>query len=79
MNRTWQRRRVVETKDEISFAFVDGTEGRIDYIPFAEVKYVKEMKEQISDDYDTKHELCILQIATAEDGHNSGNTPPFLF
>ena len=62
------------TKDEISFAFIDGTEGRIDYIPFAEVKYVKEMKEQISDGFEAKQQLCVLQIATYEDGYG-GHCP----
>jgi predicted flavoprotein YhiN len=62
---------VVATRGHLSFALV-GSESRIDYIPFAEVKYVKEMKEAISDELESKVQSFVLQIATDDDGHNSG-------
>jgi hypothetical protein len=70
----WQNRRVVITKDDIIFAFV-GEEAQIDRIPFAEVLYVKEMAEAATEDFDkeeTKKFSHAMQIATREDGYNSG-------
>ena len=73
LNRTWQVRRVVVTKDVIAFAFL-GEEAQIDHIPFAEVTHVKEMAEAASDEYDAEDQQFsyAMQIATREDGYNSG-------
>jgi hypothetical protein len=67
-------RRVVITKDIIGFAFV-GEEAQIDHIPFAEVTHVKEMAEAAAEDYDTEDSTKfrhVMQIATKNDGFNSG-------
>jgi hypothetical protein len=67
-------RRVVITKEEISFAFV-GEEAQIDHIPFAEILYVKEMTDAAGDDHDdedSKKFSHAMQIATRDDGYNSG-------
>ena len=67
-------RRVVITKHEISFAFV-GEEAQIEHIPFYEVLYIKEMVEATSEDYadgDSTQFSHIMQIATRDDGYNSG-------
>ncbi len=74
--RKWQKRRVVITKDSILFAFV-GEEAQIDRIPFAEVMYIKEMAEAATEvcdneDEDNKKFSHALQIATRDDGYNSG-------
>jgi hypothetical protein len=73
-SRVWQMRRIVITKEEISFAFV-GEEAQIDYIPFAEVTYVKEMTDAAGEDHDdeaSKKFSYAMQIATKDDGFNSG-------
>lgn len=74
-NRKWLMRRVVITKDQISFAFVD-EEAQIDHIPFAEVLHVKEMleapAEASSESEDSTKFRNVLQIATNNDGYNSG-------
>jgi hypothetical protein len=70
----WQNRRVVITKDDIIFAFV-GEEAQIDRIPFAEILYVKEMTEAATEDFDkeeNKRFSHAMQIATRDDGYNSG-------
>ena len=67
-------RRVVITKEEISFAFV-GEEARIDHIPFAEILYIKEMTDAAGDDHnddESKKFSHAMQIATRDDGFNSG-------
>ena len=67
-------RRVVITKDIIAFAFV-GEEAQIDHIPFAEVLHVKEMAEAATEDFDTEDNTKfrnVMQIATKNDGFNSG-------
>jgi hypothetical protein len=67
-------RRVVITKEEISFAFV-GEEAQIDHIPFAEILYIKEMIEAASNDLDDEDSMKfshVMQIATRDDGYNSG-------
>ena len=71
--RVWQVRRVIVTKDVIAFAFV-GEEALIDHIPFAEVTHIKEMAEAASDEYDPEDQQFsyAMQIATREDGYNSG-------
>jgi hypothetical protein len=66
---------VVVTKELISFAFV-GDENQIDYIPLAEVEFIKEMKD-IANASDvggkSDHEDRFrLQIATILTGYNSG-------
>jgi hypothetical protein len=65
---------VVVTKEEISFAFV-GEEAQIDHIPFAEINYIKEMVDAAGADYDDEDSMKfahVMQIATRDDGYNSG-------
>ena len=71
------QRRVVITKNIISFAFV-GEDHQIDHIPLSEVEFVKEMKvfdapteddKQEEESSDDPHKL---QIATLPTGYNSG-------
>ncbi len=65
---------MVITKDDIIFAFV-GEEAQIDRIPFAEILYVKEMAEAATEDFDkeeAKKFSHAMQIATRDDGYNSG-------
>ncbi len=72
--RVWQMRRVVITKEEISFAFV-GEEAQIDHIPFAEILYIKEMVDAVSNDQTDEDNMKyshVMQIATRDDGYNSG-------
>lgn len=67
-------RRVIITKDNIAFAFV-GEEAQIDHIPFAEVLHVKEMLEAAAEEYDSEDNIKfrnVMQIATKNDGYNSG-------
>ena len=67
-------RRVVVTKEEISFAFVE-EEAQIDHIPFAEILYIKEMVDATSNDFydpDNMKFSHVMQIATRDDGYNSG-------
>ncbi len=67
-------RRLFVTKEEISFAFV-GEEAQIDHIPFAEIIYIKEMTDAAGDDHDdeeSKKFSHAMQIATRDDGYNSG-------
>ncbi len=65
------------TKELISFAFVDD-ENQIDYIPLAEIEFVKEMKDIANASASegggkTEHEDRFrLQIATVVTGYNSG-------
>ena len=70
--RVWQRRRVILTKDVISFAF-EGDENQIDYIPLAEVEFAKETKidPQDAENRDVD-DLYKMQIATLHTGYNSG-------
>ncbi len=66
MSRIWQMRRVVITKEAISFAFV-GEEAQIDHIPFAEILHIKEMTDAASeehDDFESKKFSHAMQIAT---------------
>ena len=65
----WQKRRVVITKEQIIFAYV-GQDKQIDHIPLAEVLFVKEMDSNELDQNEKHHH--VIQIATKEDGHNSG-------
>ena len=65
---------MVISKSLISFAFV-GETAQIDHIPLADVVHIKEMAEAASEDQDRKGKenfSHVLQIATREDGHNSG-------
>ena len=85
LNRSWQPRRTVITKEIISFAYITD-DLQIDFIPLAEVDYVKEMNDigefrrathassRGSSGDITTHEGQghTLQIATAKEGHNSG-------
>ena len=72
--REWQQRRVVITKDVISFAFV-GEEDQIDFIPMAEIEFIKEMKTasvQLQSENTDVDNQQRLQIATIQEGYNSG-------
>ena len=72
---------MVTTKEIISFSFI-GQDTEIDYIPLAEVEYVKEMRDIA--DYNMPHTdhahdglseaMHVLQIATDPNGHNSGRS-----
>ena len=68
---------MVVTKELLSFAFV-GDENQIDYIPLAEIEFIKEMKDianASATDAGGKadHEDRFrLQIATVVTGYNSG-------
>ncbi len=75
--REWQQRRVIVTKDIISFAFA-GDDNQIDYIPLADIEFIKEMKDitnaSANDaggkaDHEDRYRL---QIATVLTGYNSG-------
>ena len=72
----WQWRRVVITKEEVSFAFLSHDE-ELDCIPLAEVEFVKEFNEDDvsvrfkSNDMNPESEYK-LQIATKPEGHNAG-------
>ena len=70
--REWQPRRVIITKEIISFAFTDGSENQIDHIPFAEVDFVKEMEDIAGDKRKVHDDRFRLQIATVANGYNSG-------
>ena len=74
--RTWQMRRVVVTNDVIAFAFV-GDDTQIDHIPFAEILHVKAMPDltiETAVDEHLKLYTFAMQIATRDDGFNSGRT-----
>jgi hypothetical protein len=75
-NREWQWRRLVITKEKISFSF-EGEDLEIDYIPLSDVDYVCEMKDSgesssLNMSQEGESSLPTLQIATTRDGHNSG-------
>ena len=72
--RHWRTRRVVITKDMISFAFVKN-EAQIDHILLSEILHVKEMAEagrEHCDPENTRKFSHVMQIATRPDGFNSG-------
>ena len=80
--RSWQKRRVIITKNVISFAFV-GEEDQLDYIPFAEIEFVRSWEDDTvagiptfrdsSVDMDRRPEaLTAVHIGTSMDGYNSG-------
>ena len=78
VNRSWQKRRVVVTKEAIVFAFV-GQDREIDRIPLNEIDFIKEFstfdsstEQQTS--FRSRHHSKTLQIATGPDGFNSGRT-----
>ena len=73
-------RRIIVTKEIISFSFVD-SETELDYIPLDEVDFVREMKDDVDvnlnvdqgeQDYSDGAHLHAFQIATDMEGHNSG-------
>ena len=66
------------TKEVISFAYEED-EIQIDFIPLAEVDYVKEMSDVGEFRRASSAEMCrdedeghTLQIATSKEGHNAG-------
>ena len=71
--REWQVRRVVITKEIISFAFLSD-DKEIDYVPLHEVDFMKETNElgHSQDMTDMADENHAVQISTIRDGHNSG-------
>ena len=77
LSREWVQRRVIITKDVVSFAFV-GEDHQIDHIPLSEVEFVKEMKGpenhagiEMTAAQDAQ-DLHKIQIATLPTGYNSG-------
>lgn len=65
-------RRVVITKEVVSFAFVD-EEAQIDHIPFAEITNIKEMLDAGEDTGEDEGMYAhVMQIATRDEGYNSG-------
>jgi len=82
LNRTWQLRRMVVSRQRISFAYED-EEEEIDYIPLAEVEFITTMRDlgdsnmvPTVDDartsIDDSNAINTMQIATTSEGHNSG-------
>ena len=72
----WQRRRVVITREVISFAFANNIE-EIDRIPLDGVDYIKEgddLGSRMNAEEDLSKQHYILQVATNPEGHNSGRT-----
>ena len=81
-NSVWQPRRVLITKEYISFAFVR-KEEEIDRIPLDGVDFVKAhfeaaiMDGHIHDDNGQSQDFFCLQVATNAEGYNSGRTYTF--
>ena len=71
----WQNRRVVITKDCLSFAFVNHHE-EVDRIPLSGIEYIKANEEigAMDIEVESSHEHFCLQIATDPDGLNSGRS-----
>ena len=78
----WQRRRILITKECISFAFVHKDE-EIDRIPFVGVDFVKAHVEAVTSDHthDQTHgfdgqsqDFLCFQVGTNPEGYNSGRT-----
>jgi len=67
---------VTITKEIISFSFADGNQNQIDYIPLpvSEVEFVKEMDDIAGDKRNIHEDRCRLQIATLNNGYNSGRS-----
>ena len=72
VNSVWQPRRVVITKECVSFAFV-GNDDEIDRVPLTGVDFVKNHDENISMEAKGQNGFC-LQIATSPTGYNSGRS-----
>ena len=75
LNSVWQHRRVVITKDCISFAFV-GNDEEVDRVPLSGVDFVKVFDENISvenHEIQSQNHFC-LQVATNSLGYNSGRS-----
>ena len=75
LNSVWQHRRVVITKDCISFAFV-GNDEEVDRVPLSGVDFVKVFDENISvenHEIQSQNHFC-LQVATNPLGYNSGRS-----
>ena len=81
--RFWQPRRVILTKDTLSFAFRND-DGELDFIPLQDIEFVKEIKdfsEGLRRNSTRSHPtsagsetFTALQIATRRDGYNSGRS-----
>ena len=79
-SRSWQPRRVVVTKDIMSFAF-DDEELEIDHIPLAEISSIMSIRQVEIGAIESARNIGIesdeqepraLEIATEREGHNSG-------
>ena len=70
-------RRVVITKDCISFAFLNKSD-EIDRIPLEGVDYVKASDDmgKVEPERDMSNQQYVMQVATNPEGHNSG--PPLM-
>ena len=71
---------MIITKDIVSFAFV-GEDQQIDHIPLSEIDFVIEMKDQENqaglEATAAQADQYKVQIATVEDGYNSGRVYRF--
>ena len=78
MYRAWQERRLVVTKECLSFAFV-GMDDEIDRIPLAGVDYVEpyDENETMERDIAQSHQYYCLQVGTNISGYNSGRVYNF--
>ena len=77
MNRSWQRKRIVITKEIIAIGRVDdGTETVVDAIPFADIVSVREMlgEDESRIESDQGKFINAFLITTVSDGYNSGRT-----
>eukprot|EP00292_Cryptomonas_paramecium_P009258 CAMPEP_0113682744 /NCGR_PEP_ID=MMETSP0038_2-20120614/12857_1 /TAXON_ID=2898 /ORGANISM="Cryptomonas paramecium" /LENGTH=250 /DNA_ID=CAMNT_0000601895 /DNA_START=112 /DNA_END=861 /DNA_ORIENTATION=- /assembly_acc=CAM_ASM_000170 len=82
LNRQWQPRRVVVTKEVVSFSLI-GREDELDQVPLHEIDYVKIWRDRASrkslptavtdPGSDTEHGFS-LHIATSKSGHNGGRS-----
>ena len=72
----WQRRRVILTKESISFAFIKCID-ELDRIPLSEIDYLKATDEGVPKterEQDASDVQFVLQVATNPAGHNSGRS-----
>ena len=81
--RSWQPRRVVITREIISFSFAHD-DVELDYIPLADIDFVKTMRDSSdgrlkpSPSRQPDAEQQALQIATSRDGYKSAECITFM-
>ena len=68
----WAKRRMVVTKERVSFAIVDNN-AELDRIPFVDIEYIKDSKVDGPGAGSGIDKSCI-EIGTKLDGYNSGRT-----